>query len=532
MYRSAGPQIRGGESLCMLRLSNQAVHCQDDRFDLLCALDWNNFQRFESEIPLDKNSTVVADSKAGPMPEVLVKNGTDFQALPLTETAKNVAGGRPNMVLLGRLAAFLNIPLEILTGEIRSRFSGKPDALLNAALSCAETGFAEGLDIYVESLSPVPDHLDKRWMISGNEAAGLGALHAGVRFVAAYPITPASEALEWMAPRLEELNGKLVQAEDELASINMAIGAGYAGVPSLTATSGPGLALMVEGLGLATASETPVTVLNVMRGGPSTGIPTKSEQSDLNIALHGLHGDAPHLVTAALSITDCAFTMAWTVGLTEALQVPAIVLTDQALGQSTGVVGEPRLPEPLQRRTADLVEQGYLRYQMTADGVSPMAIPGQPGNMYTADGLEHDESGKPSTIATDHARGLDKRLNKLRDFDYGPDWGEVHGEGDTAIVCFGSAAGAVNEAVERLNASGVTTKTVCIRLLSPLPQSQIESLLTECRRVIVVEQNHGAQFFHYLKGYLNWQVEPISLARPGPLPLRPGEIVKFVTEQL
>ncbi len=162
-----------------------------------------------------------------------------------------------------------------------------------------------------------------------------------MRFVAAYPITPATELLEWMSPALAEVGGTLVQAEDELASINMAIGGSYGGVPSLTATSGPGLALMVESLGLAVASETPVVVVDVMRVGPSTGIPTKSEQGDLNIALYGLHGDAPHLVLAPNSVADCLRTTEWAVRLAEALQAPAIVLSDQFLGQTRAVIDQP-----------------------------------------------------------------------------------------------------------------------------------------------------------------------------------------------
>ncbi len=172
-----------------------------------------------------------------------------------------------------------------------------------------------------------------------------------MRFVAAYPITPASEILEWLAPRLEQVGGSLLQAEDELASVNMIIGASFGGVPALTATSGPGLSLMMEGLGLAVASETPVTVVNVMRGGPSTGIPTKSEQADLNIALYGLHGDAPHLVLAPLDIGDCVFTTQWAVQLAEHLQTVAIVLSDQFLGQSRTISATPPSRElPLARQ--------------------------------------------------------------------------------------------------------------------------------------------------------------------------------------
>src|SRR5690606_35411547 len=176
---------------------------------------------------------------------------------------------------------------------------------------------------------------------AANDGAGLGALRGGIRFVAAYPITPATEMLEWMAPALTRIGGTLLQAEDELASINMAIGASFGGVPSLTATAGPGLSLMAEGIGLAVSAEVPVVIVDVMRGGPSTGIPAKSEQSDLSFAVDGLHGDAPRLVLAPTSITDCVATTQWAVTLAEATQAPAIVLSDQFMGQSRAIVDRP-----------------------------------------------------------------------------------------------------------------------------------------------------------------------------------------------
>ncbi|MCB1829525.1 MAG: 2-oxoglutarate synthase, partial [Gammaproteobacteria bacterium] len=252
-------------------------------------------------------------------------------------------------------------------------------------------------------------------------------IRGGVRFVAAYPITPATEMLEWLAPNLEKVGGVLLQAEDELASVNMIIGGSFGGVPSMTATSGPGLSLMMEGLGLAVTSETPVVVANVMRGGPSTGIPTKSEQSDLNIALYGFHGDAPHLVLAALNIRDCAFTTEWAVHLAEALQTVAIVLSDQFLGQARSVIDPPpAAPVGPGRKLAQPAAENYQRYTLAdADGISPMAIPGTEGCLYTADGLEHNERGTPSSMPQDHLLQLDKRRRKLAAVDGGEHWAEV-----------------------------------------------------------------------------------------------------------
>jgi 2-oxoglutarate ferredoxin oxidoreductase subunit alpha len=371
-----------------------------------------------------------------------------------------------------------------------------------------------------------------RWSISGNEASGLGAVRGGVRFVAAYPITPASEMLEWMAPQLDRLGGALLQAEDELASVNMIVGSSFGGVPSLTATSGPGLSLMMEGLGLAVASETPIVVANVMRGGPSTGIPTKSEQSDLNIALYGFHGDAPHLVLAAQDIRDCVFTFQWAVRLAEHLQTVAIVLTDQSLGQSRAVIDPPRIYDrDLPRILAASADEPYMRYALTEDGLSPMSVPGMAGRMYTADGLEHNPRGTPSSMAADHRVQMEKRRRKLEDFDFGADWAEISGSGNICLLTWGSSSGAVLEAAARLSAAGRSIRVVVLRLLAPLRREALHEALDGAEQVLVIEQNDGAQLFRYLHSEQALPPEALSLARPGPLPLRPREIIDALSRE-
>ena len=531
MTRSAGPQIRGGESAAMLRLGPTPVSCMDDRFDLLVGLDWLNVNRFVDEIPLDRDSMVLADPAAGPVPAVLTQSGARVREVPFKTLAGSVEGGRPNMVALGALGAASGFPQEALAAGLRAVLGGKGEEILRASLECLALGYAQGLEELPNTARPAR-FPDARWNISGNEACGLGALRGDVRFVAAYPITPASEILEWLAPRLEQVGGSLLQAEDELASINMAIGASFGGVPSLTATSGPGLSLMMEGLGLAVTSETPVTVINVMRGGPSTGIPTKSEQADLNIALYGLHGDAPHLVLAPLDIGDCVFTTQWAVKLAEYLQTVAILLSDQNLGQSRAIAATPpNLEMPLTRRVETAPDENYRRYDLTADGISPATLPGTPGGMYTADGLEHNARGTPSSRATDHRDQLDKRLHKLLAHDYGAHWAEVTGDGELALLTWGSSSGAVREAATRLGAAGTGVRVIALRLLMPLPREQLLHLLAGCTTVWVVEQNHSGQLFHYLKSLDALPGNARSLAQPGPLPLRPGDIVAALTKE-
>lgn len=537
MTRSSGPQIRGGEAAAYIRLSSHPIDCPNDTFDVLFCFDWMNVDRFAAELPLRPDSVIIGDQDAPNPPEMITQSVARKVLVPLSETAKNIEGGRPNMIGLGILGELAGIPLEALQAILEKVLGRKGEAALSASLN----GLCQGMQVArgLESEIGIDLHLERRaqdktrWSLTGNEAAGMGALRAGVRFCAAYPITPATEILEWLAPNIEKVGGTLVQAEDELASINMIIGGSFGGVPSLTATSGPGLALMTEALGLAVSAEIPLVVIDVMRGGPSTGIPTKSEQSDLNIALHGLHGDAPHLVTAPTSIADCLFTVQWSVHLAEKLQTPAIVLSDQSLGQSRSIIDKPADLAFLAERevVADDVTD-YKRYALTKSGVSPMAIPGTRGGEYVADGLETAENARPSSAAQDHYAQLDKRQRKLLTFDYGQHWAQIEGDGAVAVVTFGSVTAPVREAIARLAAEGQSVKLVALRLLAPALPEAFDAALAGVEKVLVVEQTHSKQFYRYLRSEYDLPKHTEVLAKPGPLPFRPAEIVAKLKEMI
>ena len=534
MRRSFGPQIRGGEAAALVRIGHRPVECMDDDFDLLLALDWQNAERFADEIALRSDSLIIADPAAGEVPAAIRELGVEIIPVAMKDLAREIPAGRANMVALGLLSHWLGICPDEAARLIDHVFHGKGEAIVTGSRLAFDKGFNEPLIVQARQARPRPEGSREvvngsRWDMSGNEGCGLGALRGGIRFAAAYPITPASDLLEWLAPRLEELGGSLLQAEDELASINMVIGASFGGVPALTATSGPGLALMLEAMGLAVASETPAVVVNVMRGGPSTGIPTKSEQADLNMALYGLHGDAPHLVLGALDHADCIFTTEWAVRLAEALQTVAVMLTDQNLAQSRVLIPEPhyQLPPIPPRQRAEPAEN-YYRYADTPSGVSPMAIPGTPACSYVADGLEHDQRGKPSTAAADHQIQLDKRLRKLADFEFGEHWADIRGQGEIAILTWGSSAAAAREAAERLRVRGHAVKIIALRLLLPASPERLADALEGVNRVLVVEQSHGRQFYHYLRAFYEIEGRIGILARPGPLPITPGEIVDRV----
>ena len=520
MTRTSGPQIRGGEAAAMLRISTFSTDGQDDRFQVLAAIDWQNVNRFAAELPLGPASLIVGDPAQGEPPEVFTRSGARFLPVPLKALAATIPGAWPNMVALGVLAGLLGLPFESL--EAAAAKSMKKG--LAAGIAAARRGMSHAASLPKELFLEAAPEKSSRWLITGNEAAGYGALRGGVRFVAAYPITPATELLEWLSPALTKIGGTLVQAEDELASINMAIGASYGGVPSLTATSGPGLSLMIESLGLGVVAEVPVVVVDVMRTGPSTGIATKSEQADLNIALYGLHGDAPHIVIAPNSVADCLAATEWAVGLAESLQVPAIVLSDQYFGQARAVVDRPALSEEVFQRDKTTSPENYRRYALTPSGVSPMAIPGTPGCTYTADGLEHNEKGTPSSQAADHLAQMDKRARKISQLDPGDRWASIEGQGEVALLTFGSCTGPAREAFARARAEGFEGRLVSLRLLAPAQPERLKQALEGVKQALVLEQNPSGQFLRYLRSEYDLPCKLTSLRRPGPLPFRPDEI--------
>lgn len=530
--RTLGPQIRGGEAAGLLRLAVHPVECPPDQFDLIIGIDWQNAHRFGAEIKAGPNTLVINDPRGGEPPPMTTASGSRVVDIPMKDIAKSIAGGRPNMIALGIAGHLLGFGIEQVLAPLTKRLGDKGAAAIAASRAGIEAGFkaAKGIKLEAQLAKPAPSEA-KRWLLSGNEATALGAIRGGIRFAAAYPITPATEILEWMSPSLTKIGGILLQAEDELAAINMIIGSSYGGTPALTATSGPGLSLMIEAIGLATASEIPIVVIDVMRGGPSTGIPTKSEQTDLNIAIYGLHGDAPHLVLAPQSVGDCLFTTQWATYLAEVLQTPAIVLSDQFMGQARAAIERPADVAFIGARTvaADM-DGAYKRYALASGGVSAMAIPGTPGGQYTADGLTHTEFGIPTSGATDHLAQLDKRRDKLDRFNYGDHWASIEGTGELAIMTWGSLTGAAREAAGRAAAEGIDVRVIAPRLLAPVQPERLAAALDGVKRILVVEQTHSAQFLRYLRAHYDLPAQVRAFHRPGPLPITAGEIHRAITD--
>jgi 2-oxoglutarate ferredoxin oxidoreductase subunit alpha len=534
MIQLFGPQVRGGEAAALVQVSTEPVLAQPDRFDVFVALDWKKVDQFAPEIPLDATSIILADPVSGPVPAAMAKSKARVLPLTLhdpdaTRLDRFLHPGHANVLAAGVVAALAGFGLCHLRAAINDVLGDKGakvvETNLASALAGAEAAPSLSLDLMLDAATASP-----RWLISGNEAIALGALRGGVRFVGCYPITPATDLVEWLAPELQKLGGKLVIAEDELAAINMVLGASYGGVPAMTVTSGPGFALMTEAIGLGVAAEIPAVIIDVMRAGPSTGIPSKTEQSDIDIAIHGGHGDAPRVVLAPLSIADCIPTAERAVELAEELQLPVIVLSDQALGQGRVIIDPPKeCRSPRVRRTNGVVPgTPFKRYAIGPSAVTSMPPPGMPGGQWIAEGLTHNELGIPVSGAGAHVAQLNKRAKKLEGFEPGDLWGRSWGDGEIAIITFGSGVGPARAAAARLSASGRPARVIGLRQLSPVPKLALARLLRGVRRVIVVEQNHGAQLYQYLLGQKAIPATAETLARPGPLPFRPAEIAAHV----
>lgn len=509
-----GPQIRGGEASCTVRLAAREIFAQGDLVDALVVFRKGDFARFRGEIFAAEDAIVLAeaddDTKASEL-----EPGEDGKLrlipVPFAQLARDAAGtpSSKNVVALGVLSGLFGLPEEGLRRAVERKFGRKKESVREANKKAFEAGLAFGRslpesDREARKLVYAPG--EPLLLMSGNEASAVGALHAGCRFFAGYPITPSSEILHFLAEWLPKAGGSVVQTEDELSAIGAVIGASFAGVKSMTATSGPGLSLMTEMLGLSSMAEVPIVIVDVQRGGPSTGNPTKSEQSDLFQCLYGTHGDAPRVVLACSDVEDCFHATVEAFNISEEYQLPVLVLSDQAVGQRKETLKAATLEHEVRGRVlpteADLAK--YERYKDTPTGVSPMSVPGMKNGMYQTNGLEHDEGGRPTNLYLAHEKMNAKRYRKLW-----PIREKYHAyrrlgspEADVGILCWGSSKGPVEEAVAAANARGEKVAAFVPQMMYPFPKREFEEFLGSVREILVVELSYTAQFYKYLRTFL------------------------------
>ena len=540
LTKSFGPQIRGGESSFRLRLSNAQVYTPGGVLDVAVALNWDDFLRFGAELPVAGHTILVHDAQHEPREMTGLRPGQIVSA-PIAAIAKELAGhdAARNTVVLGLLAEWFGVMPDTLLAGIRKRFAKKSAEVLERNERAFEAGrryAAEHPIAHAGRLDPPlrsGGATGSKLLTDGNEMCAAGAIFAGCKFFGGYPITPSTEIMQLLGRELWKHGGVVLQAEDEIAGVGAAVGASFAGRKAMTATSGPGMSLKTEMLGLATIAELPLVCVNVQRGGPSTGMPTKSEQSDLFQAVFSAHGDVVRPVLAATGVADIFRTTVDAFNIAEQYQTPVILLSDGEIGQRKEVVDridtsslaivERRKPSPREL-------EHYVRYALTESGVSPISEPGMAGGTYLAAGIEHNEQGAPTANGAMHARMNEKRIRKLDPLARWEHAVSVYGDPNAplGLIAWGSVAGVAREALERAGRLGVHAKLLVPRLLFPVPQPFYDDFFGSIRGGLVIEQSHQGQLYRLLRMYVNVPRGVSSLARSGANPFTPIEIAELL----
>jgi 2-oxoglutarate ferredoxin oxidoreductase subunit alpha len=537
LTKSFGPQIRGGESSFRLRISTAPVHTPGGILDIAVALNWDDFFRFGAELPIAGHTILVHDSAHAAEPGRLagVRPGQVIAA-PIAALAREIAGheAAKNTVVLGLLAEWFGLMPDTLLAGLRKRFAKKSADVLERnerAFDAGRRHAAAHPIAHGSRLDPPAAGAagGAPLLVDGNEMCAAAAIVAGCTFFGGYPITPSTEIMQFLGRELWKHGGVVLQAEDEIAGAGAAVGASFAGHKAMTATSGPGMSLKTEMLGLATIAELPLVCVNVQRGGPSTGMPTKSEQSDLFQAAFSAHGDVVRPVLAATSVADMFQTTVDAFNIAEQYQTPVILLSDAELGQRKEVVapidtGRVRIAE--RRRPSPHELESYVRYALTDSGISPISEPGMPGGAYLAAGIEHNEHGDPTASGEMHARMNEKRIRKLDPLTRWRGAVTVTGDPDAPIglIAWGSVAGVAREALERAGRLGVHAKLLVPTLLYPVPQPSYDDFFGSIRTGLVVEQSFQGQLYRLLRMFVNVPPGVAPLARSGANPFTAIEI--------
>jgi len=479
-------RVRGGHNFMQIRFGDHPLHAPAEVLTGIIALNAETLALHEARLALE--GFILAD--AG-----LNLQGDRLLALPLIQTAKGFGSPQASgSVAVGVVMRLFGLKPEALEGVLRQQFPKAELFEMNLQAALA------GLDLAEARFMPPESQKQPMHLLNGNEAIALGALAAGLRFYSAYPMTPSTSVMTYLAEHMAETGIIVEQAEDEIAGINMAIGASFAGVRAMTGTSGGGFCLKVEALGLAGMQETPLVVLNVQRPGPATGLPTRTEQADLRFVIDAAQGEFPRMVIAVRDVEDAYRQTQRAFDLADKYQTPVILLSDQYLADTRRTV--PRLPlqavdgPQYVSDAAGLEPFQYRRYELTEDGVSPRLIPGRvPQQVLCVDSDEHDEWGHIIESAEQRVAMADKRARKLMGLRMELEEPLFFGaEGaDTLLLAWGSLAGPIQEALELLAARGIPAGALVFGDLWPLPVGELEKRMPKARHRINVEQNATGQ---------------------------------------
>lgn len=539
-YRHFSSRIKGGHTNNKITVRPTEVRSIADDLDILVAFDQETIDVNYKE--LTEKGIILADAKFEPVkPE---DSKAPLFAVPFTEVAAELGTTlMKNMVAIGATASLLNLEDAVFQNVVDDIFGKKGEEVVQKNMEAIARGhdmMNELLGDRVGEWALAPADGKRRMFMIGNDAVALGALAAGTRFMAAYPITPASEIMEYLIKKLPKFGGAVIQTEDEIAAATMAIGANFGGVRSFTASAGPGLSLMMEAIGLSGMTEQPLVVIDTQRGGPSTGLPTKQEQSDLMAMLYGTHGEIPKVVIAPSTMEEAFFDTIQAFNIAEELQLPVILMTDLQLSLGKQTV-EPFDYNKIEIRRGKIVtddieasaDKAYFkRYEDTEDGISPRVLPGHLNGIHHVTGVEHDETGKPSEATGNRRAQMDKRFRKLEalKFDTPVYKNAPHEEADVLLVGFNSTRGAIEEVQERLNAQGMKVNHAHIRLIHPFPSAEVAPLVAKAKKVIVVENNYTGQLANIMKMNIGGHDKIEMITKYNGTPFLPGELENRVKE--
>jgi 2-oxoglutarate/2-oxoacid ferredoxin oxidoreductase subunit alpha len=538
MTKSFGSQIRGGESSCRVRISTDPVLNPGGNLDVAVALNWEDFLKFGAELPVSGTTVVIYEAATNiKETEIPLVGVTPLQviAVPIAAMAKETAGTEraKNTVVLGLIAGWFGIGAVAVMKGIRKKLAKKGEELVDANQRAFDAGRAFALAHPLKASMNIVASDTKgnvKLITDGNDMGAAAAIFAGCQFFGGYPITPSTEVMQFFTDHVWKYGGSVLQAEDEIAGIGAAVGASFAGKKSMTATSGPGLSLKSEMMGLASIAELPLVIIDVQRGGPSTGLPTKSEQSDLFAAAFSAHGDVIRPVLAPTSVADTFRIVIEAFNIAEYYQTPVIVLSDQELSQrkeTLDPVDTSQFKIIDRLRPTDTELQGYTRFRQTENHISPISHPGMLGGTYLASGIEHSESGAPTNSGSVHQRMNDKRTKKFDPLKDRKDLFEVTGDPNAplAIVAWGSVAGVCREALAMAQAEGINVKLLVPYLLYPVAEGVYNDFFASVQKGLVVDQTHLAQTFKLLRMHVDLPKGVIPMARSGANPFLPGDIV-------
>ena len=500
-------RIRGGYTAYKIRTSVETVQSVVNRLDVLIALTPRTIEENLDE--LHDGSVIIYDGERTTMEDAPIPDEMIGLDVPLKRLAEEAGGAiMRNVVALGAACAVTEFPIENLDSALEKRFGAKGQKLVENNKEAARKGQAYVADTHDDEFDYSLETTDNDYvLLNGDEAIGMGAIAAGCRYYAGYPITPATNVMEYLKGRIEQYGGHVVQAEDELSAINMALGAARAGARAMTATSGPGIDLMAETFGLVATTETPLVICNVMRSGPSTGMPTKQEQGDLNAMLYGGHGEIPRFVLAPTTIDECFWKTVEAFNLAEKYQLPVYLTADLSLA----VTEQTFEPDAFDMAAVE-VDRGKLvdeddlpawqnengqfqPHAITDDGISPRAIPGTDDGAHMTTGLEHDELGRRTEDTEMRVKQVDKRDRKVATAEQREDWeprefGDP--DADTLILSWGSNEGAMIEAIELLADDGIDVRFISVPYIFPRPD--LSDAIEAAEDVLVVECNNTGQF--------------------------------------